>query len=166
MKREGVTGPRGSNAITVAHRTVPSLILLVFLLSLALPRQLNAHGREDSRSGALLSTKQRQRIQGSSRSQLSAIGAQHVGSEATDQSQTSAETADGAIREVIPDKDGTPVEISEDREYRGEANALRYLLDLIRKESLRRSLFNEIRQAINLYANGFNERFIQAAHEL
>jgi hypothetical protein len=80
------------------------LILLVFLLSLALPRQLNAHGREDSRAGALLSTKQRQRIQGSARSQLSAIGAQHVGSEATDQSQTSAETAGGAIREVFPDK--------------------------------------------------------------
>lgn len=57
----------------------------------------------------------------------------------------------------------TPVEISEDREYRAEANALRYLMDRITKESLRRSLFTRIEQAIDRYAKRFGERFIQVA---
>lgn len=58
---------------------------------------------------------------------------------------------------------GTPVEIWEDREYWGEANAMIYLRDRFTEESLRCSLFSKIRQSIGLYAKSYEGRFLEIA---
>lgn len=58
---------------------------------------------------------------------------------------------------------GTPVEIWEDREYWGEANAMLYLRDRFTEESLRCSLFSKIRHRIDLYAKNYEGRFLEIA---
>jgi len=59
---------------------------------------------------------------------------------------------------------GTPVEIWEDREYWGEANAMLYLRDRITDDSVRCSLFNKIRHSVDLYAKGYEKRFFEIVH--
>jgi hypothetical protein len=54
---------------------------------------------------------------------------------------------------------GTPVEIWENREYWGEANAMLYLRDRITNENEQRALFNRIRHSVELYAKEYAERF-------
>lgn len=54
---------------------------------------------------------------------------------------------------------GTPVEIWEDREYWGEANAMLYLRDRVTDESSRCSLFNRIKHSVDLYAKSYERRF-------
>ena len=71
-------------------------------------------------------------------------------------------TRDPRLVKLAREMGGTPVEIWEDREYLAEANAMLYLRDRIAKESLRRSLFNGIKQTTEEYAKGF-ERFVQIA---
>jgi hypothetical protein len=56
---------------------------------------------------------------------------------------------------------GTPVEIWEDREYWGEANAMVYLRDRITEESLRCPLFTRIRRSVDLYARSYEMRFLE-----
>ncbi len=56
---------------------------------------------------------------------------------------------------------GTPVEIWEDREYWGEANAMVYLRDRITEESLRCPLFTKIRHSVDLYARSYQPRFLE-----
>ena len=56
---------------------------------------------------------------------------------------------------------GTPVEIWEDREYWGEANAMAYVRDRFAEEGLRCSLFTRIRQSVDLYARNYEARFVQ-----
>lgn len=58
---------------------------------------------------------------------------------------------------------GTPVEIWEDREYWGEANAMAYLRDRFTEESQRCPLFTRIRQAVDLYARSYEGRFLEIA---
>ena len=58
---------------------------------------------------------------------------------------------------------GTPVEIWEDREYWGEANAMVYLRDRITEESLRCPLFTRIRRSVDLYARSYEMRFLEVA---
>ena len=58
---------------------------------------------------------------------------------------------------------GTPIEIWEDREYWGEANAMLFLRDRITKESFRCTLFRRIDTSVQLYAKNYEERFIQIA---
>ena len=58
---------------------------------------------------------------------------------------------------------GTPVEIWEDREYWGEANAMVYLRDRITEESLRCPLFTRIRRSVDLYARSYEMRFQEVA---
>ena len=72
-------------------------------------------------------------------------------------------TCDQRLIELAREMGGTPIEIWEDREYRAEANSMLYLRDRITEERLRRSLFNRIEQTIELYAKGFEVRFIQLA---
>ena len=55
---------------------------------------------------------------------------------------------------------GTPVEIWEDREYWGEANAMVYLGDRFTEDNLRCSLFSRMRQSIDLYAKSYEGRFL------
>ena len=58
---------------------------------------------------------------------------------------------------------GTPVEIWEDREYWGEANAMAYLRDRITEESMRCPLFTRIRHTVDLYAKSYEMRFLEVA---
>lgn len=58
---------------------------------------------------------------------------------------------------------GTPVQIWEDREYWGEANAMVYLRDRFTEESTRCSLFNKIRHSVGLYAKNYEPRFLEIA---
>jgi hypothetical protein len=58
---------------------------------------------------------------------------------------------------------GTPVEIWEDREYWGEANAMAYLRDRFTEESLRCALFTKIRHSVDLYAKSYEPRFLEIA---
>lgn len=58
---------------------------------------------------------------------------------------------------------GTPVEIWEDREYWGEANAMVYLRDRFTEESQRCPLFARIRQTVDLYAKNYEPRFLEIA---
>jgi len=58
---------------------------------------------------------------------------------------------------------GTPVEIWEDREYWGEANAMLYLRDRITNGSLRCSLFSYILRNVDTYAKVYRTRFMEIA---
>jgi hypothetical protein len=58
---------------------------------------------------------------------------------------------------------GTPIELWEDREYWGEANAMLFLRDRITKESFRCMIFRRIETSVQLYAKNYEERFIQIA---
>ena len=58
---------------------------------------------------------------------------------------------------------GTPVQIWEDREYWGEANAMMYLRDRITEDSVRCNLFNRIRHSVDLYAKDYEPRFVEIA---
>jgi len=58
---------------------------------------------------------------------------------------------------------GTPVEIWEDREYWGEANAMMYLRDRFTEENLRCPLFSRIRHSVDLYAKSYETRFQEIA---
>jgi YD repeat-containing protein len=58
---------------------------------------------------------------------------------------------------------GTPVQIWEDREYWGEANAMMYLRDRVTEESLRCTLFSRIKHSVDLYAKDYEPRFLEIA---
>lgn len=57
----------------------------------------------------------------------------------------------------------TPVEIWEDREYWGETNAMLFLRDRFADDTLRCLLFSKIKRSIDLYAPGYEERFLNIA---
>ncbi len=56
---------------------------------------------------------------------------------------------------------GTPVQVWEDREYWGEANAMVYLRDRFTEEGLRCALFSKIRHSVDLYAKDYEPRFLE-----
>jgi hypothetical protein len=58
---------------------------------------------------------------------------------------------------------GTPVEIWEDREYWGEANAMLFLRDRITMETFRCALFRRIERSVQLYARNYEDRFTRIA---
>jgi hypothetical protein len=60
----------------------------------------------------------------------------------------------------------TPVEIWEDREYWGETNAMLYLRDRFADDGFRCLLFGRIKHSIELYARGYEERFLNVAQSL
>jgi YD repeat-containing protein len=70
---------------------------------------------------------------------------------------------DPRLIELAKQIGGTPVEIWEDREYWGEANAMVYLRDRITEESMRCSLFTRIRHSVDLYARSYETRFLEVA---
>jgi hypothetical protein len=57
----------------------------------------------------------------------------------------------------------TPVEIWEDREYWGETNAMIYLRDRFADDGFRCLLFSRIKRSLNLYAKGYEARFLNIA---
>lgn len=70
---------------------------------------------------------------------------------------------DPKLLELVEKIGGTPVEIWEDREYWGEANAMVYLRDRFTEEGIRCSIFSKIRHSVDLYAKSYEPRFIEIA---
>ena len=61
---------------------------------------------------------------------------------------------------------GNPVEIWEDREYWGEANAMIYLRDRFTEERQRCPIFKGIRDRVDLYAKNYEGRFLEIAQSV
>ncbi|HKZ00866.1 MAG TPA: hypothetical protein VJ180_01415 [Pyrinomonadaceae bacterium] len=70
---------------------------------------------------------------------------------------------DPQLVDMVRQLGGTPVEIWEDREYWGEANAMLYLRDRFAEDSLRCMIFNRIRHSVDLYAKSYETRFVEIA---
>lgn len=70
---------------------------------------------------------------------------------------------DAKLIELVQQLGGTPVEIWEDREYWGEANAMLYLRDRFTDEGMRCPLFSKIRHSVDLYAKPYEPRFLEIA---
>jgi len=68
---------------------------------------------------------------------------------------------DPRLLELTQKIGGTPVQIWEDREYWGEANAMVYLRDRFTEEGLRCTLFSKIRHSVDLYAKDYESRFLE-----
>ncbi len=61
---------------------------------------------------------------------------------------------------------GTPVEIWEDREYWGETNAMVFLRDRFTEERQLCPIFSRIRSRVDLYAKGYERRFLEIAQSV
>lgn len=70
---------------------------------------------------------------------------------------------DPRLVELAQKMGGTPVELWEDREYWGEANAMLFLRDRVAKEKFHCKLFGKIKRAVEEYAKDYEERFAQIA---
>jgi YD repeat-containing protein len=70
---------------------------------------------------------------------------------------------DPRLLEMAEEIGGTPVQIWEDREYWGEANAMVYLRDRFTEDSIRCSIFSKIRHSVDLYAKNYEPRFLEIA---
>ena len=73
------------------------------------------------------------------------------------------DTSDPRLEELARKMGGNPVEIWEDREYWGEANAMLFLRDRVAKERFHCKLFNKIKRTVEEYAKGYEERFAEIA---
>jgi hypothetical protein len=72
-------------------------------------------------------------------------------------------THDPRLEEMARKMGGNPVQIWEDREYWGEANAMLFLRDRVAKERFHCKLFNKIKRTVEEYAKGYEERFAEIA---
>jgi len=72
---------------------------------------------------------------------------------------------DPRLVEIAKKIGGNPVEIWEDREYWGEANAMLFLRDRVEKEKFHCRLFAKIKRAVEEYAKDYEERFAEIAKE-
>jgi hypothetical protein len=70
---------------------------------------------------------------------------------------------DPKLLELANQMGGNPVQIWEDREYWGEANAMLYLRDRVAKESFHCRLFNKIKRSVEEYAKPYEDRFTEIA---
>src|SRR5437762_7682586 len=70
---------------------------------------------------------------------------------------------DPRLVELSKKMGGNPVELWEDREYWGEANAMLFLRDRVAKERFHCKLFNKIKRTVEEYAKGYEERFAEIA---
>jgi hypothetical protein len=61
---------------------------------------------------------------------------------------------------------GTPVQIWEDREYWGETNAMVFLRDRFTEERQLCPIFSRIRSRVDLYAKGYERRFLEIAQSV
>ena len=73
-------------------------------------------------------------------------------------------THDPRLTDLARQMGGTPVEVWEDHEYWGEANAMLYLSDRITKENVRCTLFSRIKHSVELYAENYADRFERIAN--
>lgn len=72
-------------------------------------------------------------------------------------------TNDPRLIDLVARIGGTPVQIWEDREYWGEANAMLYLRDRFTEEGMRCPIFSRIRHSVDLYAKPYEPRFLEVA---
>jgi hypothetical protein len=72
-------------------------------------------------------------------------------------------TNDPRLVELAQKMGGNPVELWEDREYWGEANAMLFLRDRVAKEKFHCRLFGKIKRAVEEYAKNYEERFAEIA---
>jgi hypothetical protein len=70
---------------------------------------------------------------------------------------------DPRLLDLAKEMGGNPVEIWEDREYWGEANAMLYLRDRVAKESFNCRLFHKIKRLVEQYAKPYEDRFTEIA---
>jgi hypothetical protein len=70
---------------------------------------------------------------------------------------------DPRLVELARQMGGNPVQIWEDREYWGEANAMLYLRDRVAKETFHCRLFNRIKRSVEEDAKPYEERFAEIA---
>lgn len=70
---------------------------------------------------------------------------------------------DPRLVELAKQMGGNPVEIWEDREYWGEANAMLYLRDRMANEGFQCRLFNKIKRMVEQYAKRYEDRFTEIA---
>jgi hypothetical protein len=70
---------------------------------------------------------------------------------------------DPRLVELARQMGGNPVEIWEDREYWGEANAMLFLRDRVAKENFHCKLFNRIKRSVEEYAKNYEDRFTEIA---
>jgi YD repeat-containing protein len=73
------------------------------------------------------------------------------------------DAGDPRLIELARRMGATPVEIWEDREYWGETNAMLYLRDRFAEDGFRCLLFSRIKRSVDLYARGYEERFLNVA---
>ncbi|MBD0371354.1 MAG: hypothetical protein ICV60_11000 [Pyrinomonadaceae bacterium] len=73
------------------------------------------------------------------------------------------DTRDPRLLKLARQMGGTSLEIWEDREYWGEANAMLYLRDRISEKNFRCVLFSRIRRTVEAYAEPYADRFKQIA---
>lgn|SRR5574341_521528 len=71
--------------------------------------------------------------------------------------------SDPRLVELAKQMGGNPVEIWEDREYWGEANAMLYLRDRVARESFHCRLFSKIKRLVEQYAKPYEDRFTEIA---
>jgi hypothetical protein len=72
---------------------------------------------------------------------------------------------DPRLVEIADKIGGNPVQIWEDREFWGEANAMLYLKDRVEKEKFHCRLFGKIKRAVEEYAKDYEQRFAEIAKE-
>lgn len=72
-------------------------------------------------------------------------------------------TKDPRLVDLAKRMGGNPVQLWEDREYWGEANAMLFLRDRVAKEKFHCRLFGKIKQAVEEYAKDYEERFAEIA---
>ena len=72
-------------------------------------------------------------------------------------------TRDPRLIELAQEMSGTSEEISRDREYWAEANAMLYLRDRITEKGLQRSLFRRINENVKSCDKSYAQRFLQIA---
>jgi len=72
---------------------------------------------------------------------------------------------DPRLVDIAQKMGGNPVQIWEDREYWGEANAMLFLRDRIAKEKFHCRLFGKIKRAVEEYAKDYEARFAEIAKE-
>ena len=73
------------------------------------------------------------------------------------------DASDPRLIELVRKMGGTPVEIWEDREYWGETNAMLFIRDRFAEDGFRCLLFSRIKRSVDLYAPGYEERFLNIA---
>ncbi len=71
--------------------------------------------------------------------------------------------SDPRLVELARQMGGNPVEIWEDREYWGEANAMLFLRDRVARERFHCKLFNRIKRTVEEYAKPYEDRFTEIA---